>query len=364
MSAPTKKFLDPARDRPHNFRSRSGPVGGEAQAAAAPVASPAVPAVPASTSMPERHMQPPPVRTIDTLALWAEDLPPATRRELRRECAFIDTKRRPGRRRHIHVRGPFGDWVKLAQPLGLQKPSDAALRILDDMSRVCVVHPSALHVALDFPALDAAHAIELAQWFELRLVQKWRGPRHVVRVCESTAYWAARKWGSACACTRVTSYGHDSRGNLVWSVNAKGDPTRYTFDGVGRMTKKCAGAILAALFCACHGPPIMTRIQPRLGQSPAPTPGSLRGTDVLRTPPDLDREGRPESVVTEKMIDHIERAIRLRQEARRPPDDPCSRAVGRARQIGEEPRVGREERGSLPLPVMRLLELLQHEVGR
>ena len=35
-----------------------------------------------------------------------------------------------------------------------------------------------------------------------------------------------------------TTYGYDSRGNLVWLVNAEGNPTRFTFDGVGRMTKK------------------------------------------------------------------------------------------------------------------------------
>jgi RHS repeat-associated protein len=36
----------------------------------------------------------------------------------------------------------------------------------------------------------------------------------------------------------VTTYGYDSRGNLVWTENALGKPTRYTFDGVGRMTMK------------------------------------------------------------------------------------------------------------------------------
>jgi RHS repeat-associated protein len=36
----------------------------------------------------------------------------------------------------------------------------------------------------------------------------------------------------------TTAYDYDSRGNLVWVVNALGNPTRYTFDGVGRMTKK------------------------------------------------------------------------------------------------------------------------------
>ena len=36
----------------------------------------------------------------------------------------------------------------------------------------------------------------------------------------------------------TTTYGYDSRGNLVWQVNAEGNPTRFTFDGLGRMTKK------------------------------------------------------------------------------------------------------------------------------
>ena len=35
-----------------------------------------------------------------------------------------------------------------------------------------------------------------------------------------------------------TTYGRDSRSNLVWMVNAEGNPTRFTFDGLGRMTKK------------------------------------------------------------------------------------------------------------------------------
>ena len=34
------------------------------------------------------------------------------------------------------------------------------------------------------------------------------------------------------------TYGFDSRGNLVWAVNGKGDPTRWTFDAAGRMRKK------------------------------------------------------------------------------------------------------------------------------
>ena len=36
----------------------------------------------------------------------------------------------------------------------------------------------------------------------------------------------------------TTDYGYDSRGNLVWTVNAEGNPSRFTYDGVGRMTKK------------------------------------------------------------------------------------------------------------------------------
>lgn len=36
----------------------------------------------------------------------------------------------------------------------------------------------------------------------------------------------------------TTSFGYDSRGNLVWQVNAEGNPTRFTFDGLSRMTKK------------------------------------------------------------------------------------------------------------------------------
>ncbi len=36
----------------------------------------------------------------------------------------------------------------------------------------------------------------------------------------------------------TTDYLYDSRGNLLWTVNAEGNPTRFTYDGVGRMTKK------------------------------------------------------------------------------------------------------------------------------
>jgi len=35
-----------------------------------------------------------------------------------------------------------------------------------------------------------------------------------------------------------TTYGYDSRGNRVWMVNAEGDPTRWTFDGLSRMVKR------------------------------------------------------------------------------------------------------------------------------
>ena len=35
-----------------------------------------------------------------------------------------------------------------------------------------------------------------------------------------------------------TTFGYDSRGNLVWQVNAEGNPTRFTFDGLSRLTKK------------------------------------------------------------------------------------------------------------------------------
>ena len=34
------------------------------------------------------------------------------------------------------------------------------------------------------------------------------------------------------------TYGYDSRGNLVWKEDAKGNPTRWTFDAAGRMVKK------------------------------------------------------------------------------------------------------------------------------
>jgi len=36
----------------------------------------------------------------------------------------------------------------------------------------------------------------------------------------------------------TTTSAYDSRGNLVWQLNGKGDPTRWTFDAAGRMTKK------------------------------------------------------------------------------------------------------------------------------
>ncbi len=36
----------------------------------------------------------------------------------------------------------------------------------------------------------------------------------------------------------TTDYLYDSRGDLLWTVNAEGNPTRFTYDGVGRMTKK------------------------------------------------------------------------------------------------------------------------------
>ena len=35
----------------------------------------------------------------------------------------------------------------------------------------------------------------------------------------------------------TTAFGFDSRNNLVWKVDAEGNPTRWTFDGLSRMTK-------------------------------------------------------------------------------------------------------------------------------
>src|SRR5205085_11263024 len=35
-----------------------------------------------------------------------------------------------------------------------------------------------------------------------------------------------------------TAYGWDSHSNLVWMVDALGNPTRFTYDGANRMTKK------------------------------------------------------------------------------------------------------------------------------
>jgi len=123
-------------------------------------------------------------------------------------------------------------------------------------------------------------------------------------------------------------------------------------------------AALAALLCACHGPPIMSRIQPRLPTRAEASAGAPRPPDVLRTPSWLDREGRPESLVTDAMLDHIERAVRLRLEARRRTEDPCTGAAERARSTGEDARVGLEERGSFPLPVMPLLRLLRQELAK
>ena len=36
----------------------------------------------------------------------------------------------------------------------------------------------------------------------------------------------------------TTTFDHDSRSNLVWMVNAEGNPSRWTFDGLSRMTKQ------------------------------------------------------------------------------------------------------------------------------
>ena len=38
--------------------------------------------------------------------------------------------------------------------------------------------------------------------------------------------------------TLTTTYAYDSRSNRVWQVDAEGNPTRWTFDGVGRMIKR------------------------------------------------------------------------------------------------------------------------------
>src|SRR5687767_9419511 len=35
-----------------------------------------------------------------------------------------------------------------------------------------------------------------------------------------------------------TTYAYDSRGNLAFLVDAEGNPTRWTFDGLSRMTKR------------------------------------------------------------------------------------------------------------------------------
>ncbi|MFM8279235.1 MAG: hypothetical protein ACKN9R_02655, partial [Candidatus Limnocylindrus sp.] len=38
--------------------------------------------------------------------------------------------------------------------------------------------------------------------------------------------------------TYTTTNGYDSRSNLVWQVNAEGNPTRWTYDGLSRMKVK------------------------------------------------------------------------------------------------------------------------------
>ena len=38
--------------------------------------------------------------------------------------------------------------------------------------------------------------------------------------------------------TLTTTFAYDSRSQRVWAVNAMGDPTRWTFDGLGRMTQR------------------------------------------------------------------------------------------------------------------------------
>lgn len=127
-----------------------------------------------------------------------------------------------------------------------------------------------------------------------------------------------------------------------------------------------ASLALMLLMTACHGPPIMSRIQPRVQPRAAPfaadprTPSAQRAplrTDQVRrrrpdvlTAPFLSKEGKPGSIVTNKMIADIERAVRLRQEARRPPADPCSQASERARRLKYRAGVGQEERGSIEIP--------------
>lgn len=100
----------------------------------------------------------------------------------------------------------------------------------------------------------------------------------------------------------------------------------------------------------------MSRITPRYARprytqpSPTPTPRARpRRADALRAP-FLSREGRPESVITDKMIDDVERAVLLRQRARRAAADPRDQAIERARCLKYGPKVGQEERGAIEIP--------------
>ncbi len=114
----------------------------------------------------------------------------------------------------------------------------------------------------------------------------------------------------------------------------------------------------AAICAACHGPPIMSRITPRYVQPRTPTVTAPRmdrtpRADPLRAP-FLEKEGRPQSMVTDAMIDQIERAVRLRQEAkRRRARTPCT-PMEQARRMGDAPAVGQEERGSIGIDLCRL----------
>jgi len=117
-------------------------------------------------------------------------------------------------------------------------------------------------------------------------------------------------------------------------------------------TRRVAIAATVCLLAACHGPPLLSRVQPK----PAPLPPSAPLPASLRVP-FLDAVGDTEGRAADDLVVHAAKILRRRAEALRPP--PPSRDLGGAAARWQPTRAGRDEAGCLPLDPLRVLGLLR-----
>ncbi len=127
---------------------------------------------------------------------------------------------------------------------------------------------------------------------------------------------------------------------------------------MGRRHGLITAAVGMALLGACHGPPLMSRVQPRAEAHGPTTPVMPPRTSSPLGATFLDQEGERTGPDTERMVRRVDEALQRRRDAANSAGPRC-RDMGDVVKAWRPPKVGREEAGGINLDLGRLWNLLK-----